>query len=68
LLAFAGEDRRSLRWDLFHKHGLRSVVYMMEERSPDPEETRRLRRAGTAGFLSGGLVLAAIFAWLLGLP
>lgn len=67
-LAVGGENRRALGWEMFRKHGIRSVVYSMEERSPDPEETKRLRRAGTASFLAGGLVLVAIFAWMLGLP
>lgn len=66
--AFGGESQRDIGWEMFRKYGIRSVAYRMEERSPDPAETKRLRRAGTASWLAGGLVLAAIYAWMLGFP
>jgi hypothetical protein len=68
VLAVGRENKRVLGWELFRKHGVRSVVFQMEERSSDPAETKRLRRAGTASWLAGGLVLAAIYPWMLGLP
>jgi hypothetical protein len=67
VLAF-GESTRTFFWEMYRKRGIAAVVDLFEERSPDPKDAKRIRRAGTLTAVGYGFVFAAVFAWVKGWP